>query len=154
MTDVHLRRAIELSCESVSQGGGPFGAVVVLDGRVLGEGRNRVVPDGDPTAHAEINAIRNACRVQGSHSLQGAVIYASCEPCPMCLAAIWWARISRIVFANSRDAAAHIGFDDAALYREVSAPLENRKVTIAQSDDVDARRVFEAWARKADKVPY
>jgi guanine deaminase len=154
MTDVHMRRAIELSCESVSQGGGPFGAVVVLDGRVLGEGKNRVVPDGDPTAHAEINAIRSACRAQGSRSLQGAVIYTSCEPCPMCLGAIWWARISRIVFANSRDAAADIGFDDAALYREVGASLENRKVTIAQSDHVDARRVFEAWARKPDKVPY
>jgi guanine deaminase len=154
MTDVHMRRAVELSCESVSQGGGPFGAVIVLDGRVLGEGKNRVVPDGDPTAHAEINAIRSACRALGSHSLQGAVIYTSCEPCPMCLGAIWWARISRIVFANSRDAAANIGFDDAALYKEVSAPFENRKVTIARSDNVDAREVFEAWARKADKVPY
>ena len=154
MTDVHMRRAIELSCESVSQGGGPFGAVVVLDGRVLGEGKNQVVPDGDPTAHAEINAIRNACRAQGSHSLHGAVVYMSCEPCPMCLSAIWWARISRIVFANSRDAAANVGFDDAELYREVSAPLENRKIKIEQSDDVDAKEVFEAWARKADKVPY
>jgi guanine deaminase len=154
MTDVHMRRAIELSCESASQGGGPFGAVVVLDGRVLGEGKNRVVPDGDPTAHAEINAIRNACRVQGSHSLRGAVIYASCEPCPMCLAAIWWARISRIVFANSRDAAANIGFDDAALYSEVSAPLENRKIKIEQSDHIGAKEVFEAWARNADKVRY
>jgi guanine deaminase len=154
MTDVHMRRAIELSCESVDQGGGPFGAVVVLDGRVLGEGKNQVVPDGDPTAHAEINAIRNACRAQGSHSLHGAVIYTSCEPCPMCLSAIWWARISRIVFANSRDAAANVGFDDAELYREVSASLENRKIKIEQSDDVDAKDVFEAWARKADKVPY
>jgi guanine deaminase len=154
MTDVHMRRAIELSCESVQQGGGPFGAVVVLDGRVLGEGKNRVVPDGDPTAHAEINAIRNACRAQGSHSLQGAVIYTSCEPCPMCLAAIWWARISRIVFANSRDAAANIGFDDAALYSEVSAPLENRRIKIEQSDDAGAKEAFEAWTRKADKVAY
>jgi tRNA(Arg) A34 adenosine deaminase TadA len=154
MTDVHLRRAIELSREAVSQGGGPFGAVIVLDGRVLGEGKNRVVPDGDPTAHAEINAIRNACRAQGSRSLQGAVIYTNCEPCPMCLGAIWWARISRIVCANSRDAAANIGFDDAHLYREVSAPLENRKINIEQIDDVDATEVFEAWARKADKVPY
>jgi guanine deaminase len=154
MTDVHMRRAIELSRESVQQGGGPFGAVVVLEGRVLGEGRNRVVPDGDATAHAEINAIRNACRAQGSHSLQGAVIYTSCEPCPMCLAAIWWARISRIVFANSRDAAANIGFDDAALYSEVSAPLEKRKMKIEQSDDASAKEVFEAWARKADKVAY
>jgi guanine deaminase len=154
MTDVHMRRAIELSCESVSQGGGPFGAVVVLDGRVLGEGKNRVVPDGDPTAHAEINAIRNACRAQGSHALQGAVIYTSCEPCPMCLAAIWWARISRIVFANGREAASNIGFDDAALYSEVSASLENRKIKIEQSDDVGAKEVFEAWARKPDKVAY
>ena len=154
MTDAHMRRAIELSCESVQQGGGPFGAVVVLEGRVLGEGRNRVVPDGDATAHAEINAIRNACRAQGSHSLQGAVIYTSCEPCPMCLAAIWWARISRIVFANSLDAAADIGFDDAELYREVSAPLEKRKMKIEQRGDAGAKEVFEAWARKADKVPY
>ena len=149
-----MRRAIELSRESVQQGGGPFGAVVVLDGHVLGEGKNHVVPDGDPTGHAEINAIRNACRAQGSHSLQGAVIYTSCEPCPMCLGAIWWARISRIVFANSRDAAAHIGFDDAALYREVSAPLEHRRIKIEQSDNADAKEVFEAWARMADKVRY
>jgi guanine deaminase len=149
-----MHRAIELSRESVQQGGGPFGAVVVLDGRVLGEGKNHVVPDGDPTGHAEINAIRNACRAQGSHSLQGAVIYTSCEPCPMCLGAIWWARISRIVFANSRDAAAHIGFDDAALYREVSAPLEHRRIKIEQSDNADAKEVFEAWARNADKVRY
>jgi guanine deaminase len=154
MTDVHMRRAIELSRESVSEGGGPFGAVVVLDGRVLGEGRNRVVPDGDPTAHAEINAIRNACRAQASHSLQGAVIYTSCEPCPMCLGAIWWAGISRIVFANSRDAAANIGFDDLALYSEVSSPLEHRRIKIEQSDDTDAKEVFEAWARKPDKMPY
>jgi guanine deaminase len=145
MTDVHMRRAIELSSQSVQQGGGPFGAVVVLDGRVLGEGKNRVVPDGDPTAHAEINAIRNACRAQASHSLQGAVIYTSCEPCPMCLAAIWWARISRIVFANSRDAAADIGFDDAALYSEVSAPLEHdigspRFLTLPLRGRVDAKR--------------
>jgi guanine deaminase len=154
MTDVHMRRAVELSCESVSQGGGPFGAVVVLDGRVLGEGKNRVVPDGDPTAHAEINAIRNACRAQGSHSLQGAVIYASREPCPMYLGAIWWARITRIVFVNSRDAAANIGFADVDLYGEVSAPLESRKIKIEPSDDAGAREVFEAWAQKIDKVPY
>jgi tRNA(Arg) A34 adenosine deaminase TadA len=154
MTDIHMRRAIELACEAVEQGGGPFGAVVVLDGRVLAEGKNRVVPDGDPTAHAEINAIRKACRAQGGHSLQGAVIYASSEPCPMCLGAIWWARISRIVFANSHDAAANIGFDDTALYREVSAPLENRKIKIEKSEDVDAKKVFEAWVRKADKAPY
>jgi guanine deaminase len=154
MTDVHMRRAIELSCESVTHGGGPFGAVIVLDSRVLGEGKNRVVPDGDPTAHAEINAIRSACRAQGSHSLQGSVIYTSCEPCPMCLGAIWWAGISRVVFANSRDAAANIGFDDVALYSEVSAPLENRRIKIEQSDNADAREAFEAWARKADKVTY
>jgi guanine deaminase len=154
MTDVHMRRAIELSRESVTHGGGPFGAVIVLDGCVLGEGKNRVVPDGDPTAHAEINAIRKACRAQGSHSLPGAVIYTSCEPCPMCLGAIWWAGISRIVFANSRDAAANIGFDDVALYSEVSAPLENRRIKIEQSDDGDAREAFEVWARKPDKVPY
>jgi guanine deaminase len=154
MTDVHLRRAIELSRQSVSEGGGPFGAVVVLDGHVIGEGKNRVVPDGDATAHAEINAIRDACRAQGSHALQGAVIYASCEPCPMCLGAIWWARISRIVFANSRDAAANIGFDDAALYGEVSAPLESRRIKIEQSDHADAKEIFEAWARMADKARY
>jgi guanine deaminase len=154
MTDIHLRRAIELACEAVSEGGGPFGAVVVMDGRVVGEGKNRVVPDGDPTAHAEVNAIRNACRTQGSHSLQGAVIYASSEPCPMCLGAIWWARISRIVFANSHDAAANIGFDDSALYREVSAPHEDRKIRIEKSDHAGAKEAFEAWARKTGKVSY
>jgi guanine deaminase len=154
MADEHLGRAIELSYQSLQQGGGPFGAVVVLDGRVIGEGMNCVVPNGDPTAHAEIVAIRNACQAHGGHSLQGATIYTSCEPCPMCLGAIWWARISKIVFANNRDDAAIIGFDDAALYSEVCASIENRTIPTEVRPVRRAKEIFDMWMRKADKSPY
>jgi guanine deaminase len=154
MKDTHLKRAVELSLQSVQQGGGPFGAVVVLDGRVLGEGMNCVVPSGDPTAHAEIVAIRKACLTQGSHSLSGATIYTSCEPCPMCLGAIWWSRISRIVYSNNRNDAARIGFDDAAVYNEVCTPLEGRAIPTEIRPLREAKDVFEMWMTKPDKTPY
>ena len=154
MNKLHLERAIELSYQSLQRGGGPFGAVVVLDGRVLGEGMNSVVPSGDPTAHAEIVAIRNACQARGSHSLRGAIIYTSCEPCPMCLGAIWWARISRIVFANNRNDAAQIGFDDAEVYKEICTPIESRTIPAEVHTDRKAKEIFEMWMRKADKTPY
>jgi guanine deaminase len=154
MADVYLGRAVELSFRSMERGGGPFGAVVVLDGRVIGEGMNSVVPNGDPTAHAEIAAIRSACLAQGSHSLQGATIYTSCEPCPMCLGAIWWARISKIVFANNREDAARIGFDDAAVYREVCTPVEDRTIPTEVRATPEAKEVFDIWMRRPDKTPY
>ena len=133
---------------------GPFGAVVARDGRIIGEGVNRVVPSGDPTAHAEIVAIREACRAVGSHVLDGAVIYTSCEPCPMCLGAIWWARISEIVYANNREDAAAIGFDDDAIYQEVAAPLESRKLPIRRMSASEALEVFKRWQAKPGRVPY
>ncbi|RAI44988.1 tRNA-specific adenosine deaminase [Rhodoplanes roseus] len=149
-----MRRAIALSRASVETGGGPFGAVVVLDGRIVGEGSNRVVPDGDPTAHAEVVAIRDACRRLDTHVLEGAVVYTSCEPCPMCLAAIWWARVTEIVYANDRVAAADIGFDDQALYDEVARPLEARVLPLRRLAAEEAAEVFRAWEAKPDKVAY
>ena len=155
MDDVKfMRRAIELSLGCVGSDEGPFGAVVARDGRIIGEGVNRVVPSGDPTAHAEIVAIREACRAVGSHVLDGAVIYTSCEPCPMCLGAIWWARISEIVYANNREDAAAIGFDDDAIYQEVAAPLESRKLPIRRLSASEALEAFKLWRAKPGRVPY
>ena len=149
-----MRRAIALSRTCLESDEGPFGAVVVHEGRIVGEGVNRVVPTGDPTAHAEIVAIRAACKAIGSHVLEGAVIYTNCEPCPMCLGAIWWARISEIVYANDRKDAAAIGFDDDAIYQEVAAPLDQRKLPIRRMSAGEALEVFKRWHAKPDRVPY
>ena len=130
MHESFMRRAIALSCQGVEAGGGPFGAVVVKDGEIIGEGMNRVVPNADPTAHAEIVAIRAACAALGTHDLSGAVIISSCEPCPMCLGAIWWSRIGLVVYGNDRADAAAIGFDDADIYAEVAAPPEARRLPL------------------------
>jgi len=149
-----MRRAIELSALSGRTDEGPFGAVVVKDGRIVGEGVNRVVPTGDPTAHAEVVAIRAACKALNTHVLEGATIYTSCEPCPMCLGAAWWARVREIVYANTREDAAAIGFDDDAIYREVSAPLEKRTLPIRRLGADEALKVFKAWDVKPGKVMY
>ncbi len=149
-----MRRAIALSCQGVAEGGGPFGAVVVKDGRIVGEGRNAVVPSRDPTAHAEVVAIRAACATLGTHDLSGAVIYTSCEPCPMCLGAVWWARITEIVYGNDRADAAAIGFDDAAIYEEVCLPIPARKLPLRRLLGAEAIEAFRLWEAKADKVPY
>jgi tRNA(Arg) A34 adenosine deaminase TadA len=149
-----MRRAIALSCQGVAEGGGPFGAVVARGGRILGEGRNAVVPGRDPTAHAEVVAIRAACAALGTHDLSGAVIYTSCEPCPMCLGAIWWARITEIVFANDRADAAAIGFDDAAIYEEVCRPIRERALPLRRLLAAEAIEAFRLWQAKADKVAY
>ncbi|MCS6890514.1 MAG: nucleoside deaminase [Rhodovarius sp.] len=155
MTDRELMaRAIALSLESVAQGGGPFGAVVAREGRILGEGQNAVVPGRDPTAHAEVMAIRDACARLGTHLLTGAILYTSCEPCPMCLAAAWWARCAGIVYGNDRSDAAAIGFDDAALYEEIARPLAARRLPLRRLMAEEARAAFRAWAAKPDKVPY
>lgn len=140
-----MRRAIALSCEGVAEGGGPFGAVVAKDGRIIGEGRNAVVPSADPTAHAEIVAIRAACAGLGTHDLSGAVIYTSCEPCPMCLGAIWWARIHEVVHANDRTGAAEIGFDDAAIYEEVCRPVPERRLPLRRLLAEEAQEAFRLW---------
>ena len=153
--DTFLREAIRLSGEKMESGeGGPFGAVIVKNNRVVGRGWNRVTSANDPTAHAEIEAIRNACRNLGTFSLEGCEIYASCEPCPMCLAAVYWARIEALYFAASRNDAAGAGFDDALLYEEISKPIMERKLRAEQHLQDLAQKVFGAWNSKADKTAY
>lgn len=149
-----MRRAIALSAEAAAQGGGPFGAVVARDGRILGEGRNQVVPGRDPTAHAEVTAIRAACANEGTHDLSGATLYTSCEPCPMCLGAAWWARIGLIVHGNDREDAAAIGFDDSAVYDEVIRPHDERVLPLRRLLRAEALAVFEAWAADPAKRRY
>lgn len=150
-----MRRAIELSRKHWAAGeGGPFGAVVVKDGSVIGEGWNQVVGSNDPTAHAEIVAIRAACRHLRAFSLAGAELYTSCEPCPMCLAATLWARIDRVYYGNTRDDAAEIGFDDEYFYREVMLPLGERQLPAVRLLADEARAVFNEWAAKPDKLTY
>lgn len=150
-----MRRAIALSFERMERGnGGPFGAVIVKHGVIISEGWNRVTSTNDPTAHAEIVAIRAACAALGSFSLRECEIYASCEPCPMCLAAIYWARLERIYYANDRADAARFGFDDDVLYREIAAPIAARSLPMIRLLAVEARLAFEAWESKPDKIPY
>lgn len=150
-----MRRAIALSMESVQSGrGGPFGAVIVQNGAIVAEGSNQVTSTNDPTAHAEVVAIRRACQALGRFDLRGCEIYTSCEPCPMCLAAIYWARLDRIHFANTRQDAAAIGFDDDFLYREIPLPLESRSIPTAQMMAKEGHAAFAAWDAKPDKTPY
>ena len=150
-----MRRAIALSRSGMEGGaGGPFGAVVVLDGKVVAEGWNQVTSANDPTAHAEVVAIRRACAALRRFELSGAVLYTSCEPCPMCLSAAYWARLDAVFYANAREDAAAIGFDDAFLYAEVPKPVEQRSLPMRRLLAAEALEVFEAWAAKPDKVPY
>lgn len=150
-----LARAVALSRERMEAGyGGPFGALIARDGHVLAEGWNEVTSANDPTAHAEVSAIRRACAATGSFSLAGATLYTSCEPCPMCLAAAYWARIARIVYANTREEAAAIGFDDAFIYDEIPKPPTARAIAMEHHPLAAARDAFAAWAAKADKVRY
>ena len=150
-----MRRAIALANETMRAGeGGPFGAVIVIDGSIVGEGTNRVTSANDPTAHAEVVAIREACRARASYSLAGAEIYTSCEPCPMCLAAIYWARIGRIYYANTRADAAIIGFDDDHIYREIGRGLDDRRIPITRLLADEARLSFDEWRKLDDKISY
>jgi guanine deaminase len=150
-----MRRAIALSRQGMSEGrGGPFGAVVVSGTRIVGEGANQVTSTNDPTAHAEVVAIRAACAALGTFDLSGCEIYASCEPCPMCLSAIYWARIGRIYYGNGRADAARIGFDDAEIYTEVARALEDRTIPLVPLLPDEARAPFDEWVRKSDKVRY
>ncbi|MBK9796416.1 MAG: nucleoside deaminase [Holophagaceae bacterium] len=150
-----MRRAIELSRIHMEAGeGGPFGAIVVKDGLIIGEGWNRVTSTCDPTAHGEVVAIREACARLGTFSLKGCEIYTSCEPCPMCLAAIYWARLDRIWYANNQADAAAIQFDDQWLYREVAMPIQERSLPTVQLLREEALAVFRAWEAKPDKVRY
>ncbi len=153
--DDFMRRAIELSREKMNANdGGPFGAVIVRDGEIIGEGWNRVTSTSDPTAHAEVTAIRNACSNSGNFSLEGAVIYSSCEPCPMCLAAIYWARISKLYYANTSEDAADIDFDDEFLYREIVLHEAHRTLPSERILGGEAILVFDEWHEKADKIAY
>lgn len=149
-----LHAAIELAVDNVSQNGGPFGALVVLDGEVIGRGINRVTAELDPTAHAEVVAIRQACRSVSDFALPGASLYASCEPCPLCLAASLWARIPRVVYAADRHDAARAGFDDAAFHEVFSFAGDGRLLDVAQQPVPEAQRPFEAWLRNPDRIPY
>ncbi len=150
-----MRRAIEISRTKMHAGeGGPFGAVVVHNGVIVGEGWNRVIGTHDPTAHAEIVAIRDACARLGTYRLAGAEIYASCEPCPMCLTAVLWARLDRLYYGNARTDAAAIGFDDAVFYDEVALPPDKRALPTERLLAEEARRVFAEWQAKPDKVRY
>lgn len=150
-----MHQAAELARENVLQGrGGPFGAVVVRDGKIVGRGANLVTSTNDPTAHAEVTAIRHACRELKTFTLVGCEIYTSCEPCPMCLAAIYWARLDKIFFANTRHDAARIGFDDNHLYHEMTLELDQRSTPITLIASASAASTFDLWAAKTDKIPY
>lgn len=150
-----LDRAVELGEIHMDAGaGGPFGAVVVRDGQIIAEGWNSVLAERDPTAHAEIVAIRRACRALDRFSLEGAVLYSSCEPCPMCLAAIYWARLDGLYYAACQQDAAEAGFDDAYIYRELTKPWPERALKARQGAADEARRVFRIWCAKPDKVQY
>jgi tRNA(Arg) A34 adenosine deaminase TadA len=147
--------AIELSIRNVREGkGGPFAAVVVKDGKVIARGTNLVTSTNDPTAHAEIVAIREACKALKSFRLEGCEIYTTCEPCPMCMGAIYWARPARVYFGNTRKDAAKAGFDDSLIYSELLRPLEKRKIPMIQCMRKEAQQAFREWKSKADKVTY
>lgn len=149
-----MRRAIALSEESVKNGGGPFGAVIARGGEIVAEASNSVTLDNDPTAHAEVNCIRQATRLLGTFDLSGCDIYTSCEPCPMCLGAIYWAHLDRIFYANNRSDAARVGFDDDFIYREIAlAPSERHKQMSLLLPD-EARRAFQMWQQSDTKREY
>ena len=154
MKNAFMKRAIELSLESVNKGGGPFGCVVVRDNKIIAEGSNKVTPTNDPTAHGEIVAIREACRKINNFSLNGCELYSSCEPCPMCLSAIYWARIDKIYYANTRKDAQKIDFDDSLIYSEFQKSIDKRKIPMIQIMRSEAMKAFEMWDKKTDKVKY
>ena len=149
-----IERTIQLATENVANGGGPFGAVIVRDGALLAEGQNRVTASLDPTAHAEVVAIRAACQAVGDFSLAGATLYTSCEPCPLCLSAALWARVDRVVFAGNRDDAAHGGFDDREFYELFSRDRSTWVVSIDEVRPANATAPFDAWLAREDRTEY
>jgi len=152
---IHMRKAIELALSNVdSNNGGPFGAVVVKDGEIIGKGANLVTASNDPTAHAEIVAIREAAQNIGSFELQDCEIYTSCEPCPMCLGAIYWSRISKLYYAATKDDAAKADFDDSFIYKEFALPKDQRSIPSLQLMRDDAVKVFETWNNSDNKIKY
>jgi guanine deaminase len=155
MTNAFMARAIELSIENVRAAqGGPFGAVIVKDNQIIAEGTNCVTSSNDPTAHAEITAIRSACAKLGCFELSGCDIYSSCEPCPMCLGAIYWARPSRVYFGNTAADAARAGFDDSFIYKEIPKPISERKILMKQIMHEEALAAFRLWERQPNKEHY
>jgi len=154
MSNKFMERAIELSIKSVNTGTGPFGAVIVKDDKIISEGFNTVTLTNDPTSHAEIVAIRTACKSLNKFSLQGYDLYTTCEPCPMCLSAIYWARINKIYYANTRSDAQKIDFSDSLIYEELNKTIKDRKIPMNQMMRGAALKAFEMWDKKKDKVKY
>ncbi len=151
----YMQHAIDLSIRGMlNNEGGPFGAIVVKDGTIIGRGNNKVTSSNDPTAHAEVVAIRDACKTLGSFQLDGCIIYTSCEPCPMCLGAIYWARPDRVYYACTKQDAAEAGFDDDFIYREINAPYESRTIPFVQISRQEALTAFQQWINKMDKTEY
>lgn len=150
----YMREAIRLSIENIKQGGGPFGAVIVKDGQIIATGINRVTATCDPTAHAEVSAIRQAAKALNSFDLSGCDIYTSCEPCPMCLGAIYWAHIDRMFYGNTKTDAKNIGFDDSFIYDEIDLRIEDRRLKAQQLLPEEAIKAFQAWEIDTDKTPY
>ena len=150
-----MQMAIEEARLGITNGhGGPFGAVIVKNGEIVATGWNNVTSSNDPTAHAEVTAIRNACKKLNTFDLSGCELYTSCEPCPMCLSAIYWARIEKIYYANTRKDAADINFDDDFIYNEIPLDIKDRKIPMIQIGREEAIKVFEDWAKKVDKTEY
>ena len=150
-----MQRAIELAHKGMnSNAGGPFGAVIVKDGKIIGEGCNQVTSTNDPTAHAEMVAIRQACNLLNSFQLDGCELYTSCEPCPMCMAAIYWSRINVVYYSYTSKDAADIGFDDQFIYEELKKDIEEREVEMKQYHTKNGVNVFQEWKNKADKIGY
>jgi len=149
-----MMRAIELSIKSVHSGTGPFGSVIIKDNKIISEGFNTVTLANDPTSHAEIAAIRIACKILNNFSLEGCDLYTTCEPCPMCLSAIYWARIDKVYYANTRDDAKKIDFSDALIYEELNKSIKERKIPMYQLMRDEALKAFELWDKKEDKVKY
>ncbi|HSQ98032.1 MAG TPA: nucleoside deaminase [Rickettsiales bacterium] len=150
-----MQEAIKCSFDGMnSNAGGPFGAVIVKDGEIIARGWNKVTSTNDPTAHAEIVTIREACKKLSTFDLSGCELYTSCEPCPMCLAAIYWSKIGKIYYGNTKKDAANIGFDDDFIYEEFALPIEKRSIPMEQLDREDSIKSFEKWAEKNDKIKY
>ena len=149
-----MKEAIRLSEENVKNGGGPFGAVIVKNGKIIGRGANSVTTQNDPTAHAEIVAIRNAAKELGTFDLSDCTIYTSCEPCPMCLGAIYWAHLSKMYYGNTKTDAAKAGFDDAFIYKEMELPVDNRSIPAQRLLPEEAYNAFKIWKENPDKIEY
>ena len=154
MKNKFMKRAIELSKESINSGGGPFGSVIVKNDKIISEGINRVTVNNDPTAHGEIVAIRNACKELNTFNLSNCLLYSSCEPCPMCMSAIYWSHIGKVYYGNTRDDAKKIEFDDSFIYSEISKENKDRSILMEQILRDEALEAFEVWKNKTDKTKY